>query len=74
MTRRSLGVTAWGIGMGVTILCCILAGITLIYTGFQTEGQVCAAALLSISLLALFGGRMAARWAGRPRRRRLDFY
>ena len=72
--RRNATLVAWWAGQVVCGLCCAGALLVLVLTHLSTDGQVCAAALLLVGMLALIGGRALLVIGSRRPRRRLDVY
>ena len=72
--RRHAALVAWWAGQVVCGLCCAGALLVLVLTHFDTDGQICAAALLLVGMFALIGGRALLVIGSRRPRRRLDVY
>ena len=72
MRVRRGALFAWWIGQGACGLCSLGAVAVLVRADFARDGQICAAALLLVGMLALIGGRIALRLGSRRARRRWD--
>jgi uncharacterized membrane protein len=69
-----MALVAWWIGQMVCGLCVLAGLLVLVQTDLGRAGQICAAALLLVGLLALIAGRVVMFVAARRPRRRLNVY